>query len=142
MFACWVGIIMALTITLSAMPTEEPDEFASPKTDEPSFHLGKIGRFLAGKAPRPPASRMTCDQYPTICRAKGSPGPDCCKKQCVNVMTDKQNCGACGKKCSYSEMCCKGRCVNPSTDDYHCGRCNNPCNKGSSCVYGLCSYAD
>ena len=148
MFTCWLGI-MALAITLSAVPTfaqlqattkeENPNEFALPKTEEPSNHLGRIGRFLADR-PRP--AQMTCDQYPAVCRAKGSPGLDCCNKQCVNVMTDKENCGKCGKRCSYSEMCCQGRCVNPSVDVYHCGRCNNPCKKGSSCVYGLCSYAD
>ncbi|XVF87774.1 hypothetical protein PTKIN_Ptkin18bG0147800 [Pterospermum kingtungense] len=144
-FACWVGI-MALAITLSVVPTfaqlqatTNPDELASPKTEEPSNHHGRIDRFLAG-TPRP--AKMTCDRYPTVCRTKGRPGPDCCNKQCVNLMTDKQNCGTCGKRCSYSQLCCKGRCANPSADDYHCGRCNNPCEKGSSCVYGLCSYAD
>ncbi|OAY84237.1 hypothetical protein ACMD2_05433 [Ananas comosus] len=36
--------------------------------------------------------------------ASGSPGPDCCKRRCVNVMTDGLNCGRCGAKqvrCSY-----------------------------------------
>ncbi|EOY28766.1 hypothetical protein QUC31_013221 [Theobroma cacao] len=148
----WLGLgIVALAITLSAVQTvaqlhsttneENPnDHFPLPKTEEPSYHQGRIGRFLAD-GPRAPA-RMTCDKYPTVCRARGSPGSDCCNKQCVNVMTDKGNCGKCGKRCSYSEMCCQGRCVNPSVDEYHCGRCNNACKKGSSCLYGLCSYAN
>ncbi|KAI3419275.1 uncharacterized protein J3R85_013271 [Psidium guajava] len=88
----------------------------------------------------------TCNKYPRICRAKGSPGPDCCKKKCVNVSTDRLNCGMCGHKCKYSEICCKGHCVNPMSDKKHCGGCNNECKRkkgssSSSCVYGMCSYA-
>ncbi|XP_047157168.1 stigma-specific STIG1-like protein 1 [Vigna umbellata] len=84
---------------------------------------------------------MTCDKYPRVCRTKGSEGPDCCKKKCVNVSTDRNNCGMCGKKCKYSQVCCKGKCVNPMVDKHHCGKCGNKCTKGDSCVFGLCSYA-
>ncbi|WVY94826.1 hypothetical protein V8G54_033914 [Vigna mungo] len=84
---------------------------------------------------------MTCDKYPRVCRTKGSEGPDCCKKKCVNVSTDRNNCGMCGKKCKYSQVCCKGKCVNPMVDKHHCGKCGNKCSKGDSCVFGLCSYA-
>ncbi|KAI3419276.1 uncharacterized protein J3R85_013272, partial [Psidium guajava] len=83
----------------------------------------------------------TCDKYPRVCRAAGSPGPNCCGKQCVDVAMDRLNCGACGKRCRYSEICCWGNCVNPSVDGKHCGRCGNKCPKRSSCVYGLCNYA-
>ncbi|KAK8706014.1 hypothetical protein V6N13_049596 [Hibiscus sabdariffa] len=47
--------------------------------------------------------RVTCKKFPMICHAKGSPGPACCKKKCVNVLKDRQNCGKCGKKCKYNE---------------------------------------
>ncbi|KAL2341312.1 hypothetical protein Fmac_009252 [Flemingia macrophylla] len=50
---------------------------------------------------------MTCDKYPRVCRVKGSQGPDCCHKKCVNVSTDRNNCGMCGKRCKYSQVCCK-----------------------------------
>ncbi|KHN40868.1 Putative pectate lyase 2 [Glycine soja] len=50
---------------------------------------------------------MTCDKYPRVCRAKGSEGPDCCKRKCVNVSNDRNNCGMCGKRCKYSQVCCK-----------------------------------
>ncbi|PIM98171.1 hypothetical protein CDL12_29353 [Handroanthus impetiginosus] len=72
---------------------------------------------------------------------KGSVGPDCCGKKCVNVMIDGLNCGFCGKKCKYQEICCKGLCVNPLSDEKNCGKCNNKCESRSSCVYGMCSYA-
>lgn len=97
----------------------------------------KSSRFLAQK----PRAAMSCDKYPRVCSNKGSVGPDCCKKQCVNVMNDKVNCGFCGKKCKYQENCCKGLCVNPSFDGRNCGKCNNRCKKGSSCQFGMCSYA-
>lgn len=84
---------------------------------------------------------MTCDKYPRVCRAKGSEGPDCCKKKCVNVSTDRNNCGRCGKRCRYSQTCCRGKCVNPMFDEHHCGSCGNKCDKGNSCLYGMCSYA-
>lgn len=87
-------------------------------------------------------SVMTCDKYPRVCRTKGSSGPDCCKKKCVNVTIDKNNCGKCGKKCKYSEICCKGKCANPMIDRKNCGGCSNKCNKKSSCLYGMCSYAN
>ncbi|KAE8654220.1 putative dopamine beta-monooxygenase [Hibiscus syriacus] len=78
--------------------------------------------------------RVTCNKFPIICHAKGSPGPICCKKKCVNVLKDWQNCGKCGKKCKYNEICCKGQYVNPSFNAKHCGGCNNRCGNGEFCV--------
>ncbi|KAL3377565.1 hypothetical protein AABB24_003797, partial [Solanum stoloniferum] len=82
--------------------------------------------------------RVTCNKNPRICRSKGSPGPFCCKKKCVNVLADRQNCGLCGKKCRYNETCCRGKCVNTLFHKRHCGGCGNKCQQGSSCVYGMC----
>ncbi|KAM7481032.1 hypothetical protein LguiB_005615 [Lonicera macranthoides] len=100
------------------------------ETKEPPSLPGRLGRFLAQK----PRAAMTCDKYPKVCKSKGSNGPDCCKKKCVNVTSDRLNCGKCGKKCKYSEICCRGKCVNPSKDEKHCGSCNNKCKKGGSLV--------
>ncbi|XVE50699.1 hypothetical protein DITRI_Ditri01bG0184300 [Diplodiscus trichospermus] len=85
--------------------------------------------------------RITCNKFPKICHARGSPGPQCCKKKYVNILRDRLNCGKCGKKCKYNETCCKGKCVNPSFNRKHCGGCNNRCNNGGLCVFGLCNYA-
>ncbi|KAK1368325.1 Stigma-specific protein Stig1 [Heracleum sosnowskyi] len=87
-----------------------------------------------------PAS-YTCNKFPRVCRLKGSAGPDCCKKKCVNIMKDRLNCGMCGLKCKYNEICCNGKCVNASFDKKHCGGCQNKCKKGDVCVFGMCSYA-
>ncbi|XP_077226528.1 uncharacterized protein LOC143859944 [Tasmannia lanceolata] len=119
---------------------EEPAiKFSTALTDLylPESQPLSLRRFLAQKMPK----ALTCDKNPRICRAKGSAGPDCCKKNCVNVMTDRLNCGVCGKKCKYMETCCRGQCVNLAFDKKHCGRCNNRCNKGDFCTYGLCNYA-
>ncbi|CAH2038189.1 unnamed protein product [Thlaspi arvense] len=84
---------------------------------------------------------LTCDKSPKVCRLKGSSGRDCCRKKCVDLRTNKLNCGRCGKSCQYSEVCCNGYCVNPMFDRRHCGGCFKKCNKGRSCAYGMCSYA-
>ncbi|KAE8656523.1 F-box/RNI/FBD-like domains-containing protein [Hibiscus syriacus] len=125
---------MALAITnLSATPSQDEEDRG--QVEPPS--VGITSRFLAQK----PRGAMTCNKYPRVCRVAGSPGPDCCKKRCVNVTTDRLNCGKCGRKCKYSEICCKGKCVNPMSNKWHCGGCNNGCDKGSKCLYGMCSYA-
>ncbi|KAJ4975502.1 hypothetical protein NE237_000608 [Protea cynaroides] len=150
-----LAVAMALIIGIAtAMPSKEEEEedamevpveldqdmvidsstHSLPEREQPSS-----SRFLKEKSS--PRKKMTCNKYPRICRAKGSPGHDCCNKKCVNVSTDRHNCRVCGKKCSYNEICCGGKCVNPSSDKKHCGGCSNKCKKGSSCVIGICNYA-
>ncbi|XP_019168734.1 PREDICTED: stigma-specific STIG1-like protein 1 [Ipomoea nil] len=114
------------------------------KVAETPTSLRGIGHFLAQKGKEKKAEKtrnQTCNKNPRICRAKGSPGPDCCKKKCVNVMNDRQNCGLCGKKCRYNETCCRGKCVSTLFDKNNCGGCRKKCKKGTTCVYGMCSYA-
>ncbi|KAK1556641.1 hypothetical protein Q3G72_009294 [Acer saccharum] len=145
---------MLLAITTTALSTAT---LSSDYDQEPSlaYHnddhddndtltnsLRGASRFLASRRTRVNVVKATCDKYPRVCHTKGSPGRDCCKKKCVNLNTDKLNCGKCGRKCKYSEICCKGECVNPMYNKKHCGGCNNKCGKkGSYCVYGMCSYA-
>ncbi|KAK1422581.1 hypothetical protein QVD17_17864 [Tagetes erecta] len=125
-------ILMALAINHSALVPIEGD------LNIPSYgSLRGASRFL-GQQTR---GLVKCNKNPRLCRAKGSPGPDCCKKKCVNVKTDKQNCGLCGKKCKHQEICCKGKCVNLMRDKRHCGGCDNRCKRGNACIYGMCTYA-
>ena len=131
-------VLMALFITLSATTSNNEQFLNEDDETQEAIALRGTSRFLAQKNAR---VVMTCDKYPRVCRAKGSPGRDCCKKKCVNVLTDRLNCGKCGKKCKYSEICCKGECVNPWSNKKHCGSCGNKCKKGNACVYGMCSYA-
>ncbi|KAL7244231.1 hypothetical protein ACSBR1_016461 [Camellia fascicularis] len=153
-----LAILMALAMTLSPTsakknyPSMMKKTFMMKTSHSSTYHTYDIplhqspepislrgtNRFLAQKLVR---VNMTCDKYPRASRAKGSPGRDYCKKKCVDVRTDRLNCGKCGKKCKYSEICCKGACVNPRDNKKHCGSCDNKCDKGSLCVYGMCSYA-
>ncbi|GAV73209.1 Stig1 domain-containing protein, partial [Cephalotus follicularis] len=142
LFVFVLAMIMASTISATQLyeffenDNGENTDLAVAQKNEPTSLRG-TSRFLAQST----RINMTCDIYPRICRAKGSKGPDCCKKACVNVTTDRLNCGMCGMKCKYGEICCKEECVNPMSSKKHCGGCNNKCNKGDLCVYGMCSYA-
>ncbi|XP_044497447.1 stigma-specific STIG1-like protein 3 [Mangifera indica] len=121
--------------------TLSEEERLNVEEEELTTSLRVAGRFLASNGKSPRLQTKTCDKYPTVCRAKGSPGPYCCKKKCVNVMTDELNCGMCGKKCKFSETCCKGQCVNTMFNTKHCGGCNKKCKKGKTCTYGMCNYS-
>ncbi|OVA03411.1 Stigma-specific protein Stig1 [Macleaya cordata] len=107
-----------------------------------NFSLRRLSHYFhAHRKPVSHHNNKNCNKFPMICQAKGSPGPHCCKKKCVNVLKDRQNCGLCGKKCKYTEICCRGKCVNPSFDKRHCGGCSNRCNGDGFCAFGLCNYA-
>nr|XP_043620397.1 stigma-specific STIG1-like protein 1 [Erigeron canadensis] len=131
---------MALAINFSAATTPILEDEGEDVVVPTSGSLRGVSRFLAAQQSTT-RGLLKCNKNPRLCRAKGSPGPDCCNKKCVNVKSDKQNCGLCGKKCKHQEICCKGKCVNLMTDKRHCGGCNNRCKKGNSCRYGMCSYA-
>ncbi|XP_047938732.1 stigma-specific STIG1-like protein 1 [Salvia hispanica] len=124
----WLKLIMLLAMIILILVEVEAAE-------EEAGSLRGVSRFLAQRS-------IKCNKYPKICRAKGSSGPNCCKKRCVNVGTDRVNCGRCGHKCKFSEICCKGKCVNPFTHKKHCGGCGNKCGQGTKCSFGLCSYAN
>ncbi|KAL6197660.1 hypothetical protein ACLB2K_033266 [Fragaria x ananassa] len=113
---------------------EEPEmqstESTVPESEmhEATTSLRGVSRFLTSQTN--PLGNYTCDKFPRVCRLKKSSGPDCCKKKCVNVKTDRLNCGMCGYKCKYTEICCRGKCVNASFDKRHCGGCNQKCKRG------------
>ncbi|KAF5195055.1 Stigma-specific protein stig1 [Thalictrum thalictroides] len=123
--------------TTATVEVDEEKMNTLDESKEPSSLRG-TSRFLAQQKPK---KQLSCNKFPRICRSKGSPGPDCCKKKCVNVKTDGLNCGMCGNKCKYSQICCGGKCINPSMDKRNCGGCNKGCNKGEFCSYGMCNYA-
>ena len=82
-----------------------------------------------------------------------------CGYSCVNLFTDKKNCGVCGRTCGSGEICvdarcgpactgdetlCDETCVDLDTDMNNCGSCGTECEmflpnaKGSLCTYGKC----
>ncbi|XP_060193217.1 stigma-specific STIG1-like protein 1 [Lycium barbarum] len=132
-FTFLLVLLLSIAMTITLFPSLSTQESVHDETMDATYQRGKgsFGRY----------NMYTCNNYPRVCATKGSPGPDCCGKKCVNVMTDGFNCGRCGKKCRYSEICCEGWCVNTYFHKRHCGKCNNTCKKGSECSYGMCSYA-
>ncbi|XAR65677.1 hypothetical protein NMG60_11009863 [Bertholletia excelsa] len=139
-----VLLALAMTILGEEMSPEGEDDAETPEDEEIPFQESPEATSLRGTSrllAQTSRANMKCNKYPRICHVKGSPGPDCCNKKCVNVKTDRLNCGYCGKKCKYSEICCKGKCVNPMNDKKNCGGCGTKCKKGNRCTYGMCSYA-
>ena len=90
-------------------------------------------------------------------------GLEACGDQCVDVMTDDENCGECGNACGDGESCeagvcegddpqpepcddgleaCGDQCVDLMTDEANCGECGNACGDGESCEAGVCEEDD
>ncbi|KAK8604461.1 hypothetical protein V6N13_099403 [Hibiscus sabdariffa] len=76
-------LAMVMAITLSATTTETSHLPPGDRQMPTSFR--GAGRFL-GQKPRPV---LTCDRRPEICSKRGSQGPVCCNKKCVDIKTDK-----------------------------------------------------
>jgi hypothetical protein len=101
----------------------------------------------------------------------GTPVPVCppetfdCSGECVDLLTDADNCGACDNSCDgkcdiglgCGQVCVNGNCQCPAGQDIcgdefpsctdtsshplHCGECFNECAEGESCVEGICTTA-
>ncbi|WVY92743.1 hypothetical protein V8G54_031831 [Vigna mungo] len=58
-----------------------------------------------------------CRRRPWVCRkGKFAPKRLCCKDLCVDVSSDKNNCGLCGTKCPFNWQCCKAFSTVASVD--------------------------
>ena len=84
-----------------------------------------------------------------------------CNGSCVNVFSDRKNCGVCGRACKADETClnarcgpacmnngtslCGDSCVDLKSDADNCGSCGTECKsflpnaKGSECADGTCA---
>ena len=89
-----------------------------------------------------------CDGAPAC-----DPGMAACGGTCVNLASDRLNCGACGNACGADRLCessacvvscssgmtaCAGACVSTSSSPAHCGGCNMPCASNEVCESGAC----
>lgn len=55
-----------------------------------------------------------------------------------NLLTDQNNCGACGNVCTTGLSCCGGRCVNLTSNPLHCSACGRQCASGTACCSNSC----
>jgi hypothetical protein len=77
-----------------------------------------------------------------------------CDNKCTDIMTDQNNCGACGVPCGSSQTCLQGICLagctdeetscpngchNLSYDAQNCGACGNSCPVGLACNKSVCA---
>jgi hypothetical protein len=76
-----------------------------------------------------------------------------CGNDCVDYLTDPNNCGSCGNICGDGTCCangncvsicgfgqtfCDGACVDLQDDDNNCGACGNACGESGCCSGGAC----
>ncbi len=67
-----------------------------------------------------------------------------CGMNCVDLSTDRLNCGTCGNYCYDNELsggttCCSGSCTNLQADENNCGTCGNACGENQRCIGGMCT---
>jgi len=126
-------------------------------------------RWICGANVTPANTKWTCAT--AACNLQCKPGfGDCNKDFCgdgceKSLLTDPENCGACGKKCESWQACvmgaclcpsgtelCDGECIDFNKDPNNCGGCGNKCpgpratspgkivGGSPSCENGVCKY--
>jgi hypothetical protein len=125
------------------------------------------GCGIACDAERSNACAMNGSTLACVCGdfAACMPGYSCVMSggsfRCVDVNTDRENCGTIGNACADQEICqagmcvcgstgarcdaaagqtcCGGACIDTSSDSNNCGACGTVCGaNGPSCVDGAC----
>jgi hypothetical protein len=112
--------------------------------------------FLPTSAPAVNTSTPITEFIDSPC----SHGEKLCGSSCVDLFSNKNNCGVCGRACGSQEICvnarcgpactergatlCDDKCVDLDTDMNNCGSCGTECKtflpnaKGSLCADGKC----
>jgi len=75
-----------------------------------------------------------------------------CNNSCVDLLTDKTNCGFCAQNCAGNLICsngdcacpagttdCGGVCADLATSAANCGSCGTSCAAGQQCVSSVCN---
>jgi len=88
----------------------------------------------------------------SACSAACASGLAKCGTSCVDLSTDKNNCGLCGDVCANNQVCnssmcacasgtsdCNGTCADLQTANANCGTCGNACSAGTVCTNGVCN---
>jgi hypothetical protein len=81
-----------------------------------------------GTATSPPSSAS----YTCLAPPKCQPGFTACSGDCVNLNTDRNNCGSCGNSCFAGQRCANGRCACPAGTSLCCGG-DLGCRKPGTC---------
>ena len=99
---------------------------------------------------------QNCDdesQYQTFVRETScSDRQLVCDGRCIDIFTDRNNCGACFLSCGSRDFCvsgycddcthpfavCGDSCVDVERDPDHCGDCFRRCSTNQRCVNGVC----
>jgi len=82
-----------------------------------------------------------CRGRPWMCsRGEFPPRSMCCRNRCVNVTSDRNNCGLCGIRCPFNWKCFRGLCRDINLSIFNCGRCGHRCPFGELCFFGMCGY--
>ncbi|KZV56685.1 hypothetical protein F511_41463 [Dorcoceras hygrometricum] len=141
-----ISAALILTTRTSTIPRHQPPLHLS----GPDFLGGepvptkRISRFLDQKGSPDPRAADHCKKDHEKCDliTENGRNTSCCNNKCIDLLYDKNNCGACKKKCDFTDECCRGECVNLAFDKRHCGFCNNRCKMSPGyCIFGICDYA-
>ena len=96
------------------------------------------------------------DPWPDGAVANCDFGDTQCGLECVDVMSDREHCGACDNTCDTGFSCvdgdcdlvcpegqtaCSGTCVDVDRDPSHCGACDATCEAGEVCTDGACEVS-
>lgn len=98
--------------------------------DDTAIDAGTGGRDGAtgGDGSKGDGSMMMADTGPGCDKCGGS--------TCLDLKTDKANCGMCGNACT--DVCCNGSCVDSTSDNANCGSCGSACMNGNTCCSSSC----
>ena len=100
--------------------------------------------------PGPPPYANNCVGIDCVCADAGA-NKSYCAGACVSLLSDLNNCGACGEICGEYQSCmqgvctcptgelrCDARCTQVATDYQNCGACGVRCPEGELCAAGSC----
>ncbi|RWW21017.1 hypothetical protein GW17_00014841 [Ensete ventricosum] len=130
---------LLITLLLLALASVTPQRTAAAEVRDPRARSRLLAQEAVKKGDRcDPATNNRCSglqpKYSTQLLY-------CCKNHCRNVLSDRNNCGACGVRCGFGQLCCKGKCTAVAYDLNNCGKCGTVCQPGLRCEYGSCGYA-
>jgi len=109
-----------------------------------------------GPTPTPAAASTTGSTGRSTESGACASGLTRCDGVCVDLQTDRSNCGACGNVCAAGLVCrqrgmcvcpvgldnCNGVCADLQTDAANCGACGTPCAANQFCEGGICIGGD